>query len=37
MICADIGPAYPVGASPIKRQVVVKDMVVHHSEADEEL
>ena len=37
IICVDMGPACPVGASPIKRRVAVRDMVVHHYEADEEL
>ena len=35
--CADIGPICPVGVSPIERWVVIRDIVVHHSEIDEEL
>ena len=37
MICADIGPSRPAGASPIERRVAVRDMVIHRFEDDEEL
>ena len=37
MICVEIGPICPARALPIERKAEVRDMVVHRSEADEEL
>ena len=37
MTCADIGPTCPAGALHIEKLVLVRDMVVHNSEATEEI
>ena len=37
MVCADIRPVLPAGMSPIDRWEGITDMVVHRSEAYEDL